>query len=65
MTSGGCSPAPRRRTPRLSLEDDSLAEFSGGANGTQPPVDATLVGPLNPQGAFSDQGDNSAHQRLP
>jgi len=50
-----------RTTPAhstLSLEGDSLAEFSGGANGTQPPVDAMLVGPLNPQGAFSDQGDN-------
>jgi uncharacterized heparinase superfamily protein len=50
-----------RTTPAhstLSLEEDSLAEFSGMANGSQPPVDATLVGPLNPQGAFSDQGDN-------
>jgi uncharacterized heparinase superfamily protein len=50
-----------RTTPAhstLSLEDDSLAEFSGGANGTEPPVDAALVGPMNPQGAFSDQGDN-------
>jgi len=50
-----------RSTPAhstLSLEDDSLAEFSGAANGTQPPADATLVGPVNPQGAFSDQGDN-------
>ena len=50
-----------RTTPAhstLSLEEDSLAEFSAGANGTQPRPDATLIGPLNPQGAFSDQGDN-------
>jgi uncharacterized heparinase superfamily protein len=50
-----------RTTPAhstLSLEEDSLAEFSGMANGAEPPADATLSGPLNPQGAFSDQGDN-------
>jgi uncharacterized heparinase superfamily protein len=50
-----------RSTPAhstLSLEDDSLAEFSGHTNGSQPAVDATLIGPMNPQGAFSDQGDN-------
>jgi uncharacterized heparinase superfamily protein len=50
-----------RSTPAhstLSFEDDSLAEFTGAANGSQPSVDATLIGPLNPQGAFSDQGDN-------
>jgi uncharacterized heparinase superfamily protein len=51
-----------RTTPAhstLSFEDDSLAEFSGAAaNGTEPPADATLVGPVNPQSAFSDQGDN-------
>ncbi len=50
-----------RSTPAhstLSLEDDSLAEFSIPANGAEPPPDATLSGPLNPQGAFSDQGDN-------
>jgi uncharacterized heparinase superfamily protein len=42
----------------LSFEDDSLAEFVGGTNGTQPPIDAPLSGPANAQGAFSDQGDN-------
>ncbi len=50
-----------RTTPAhstLSLEEDSLAEFAGHANGAQPPADATLTGPINPQGAFSDQGDN-------
>ena len=50
-----------RTTPAhstLSLEEDSLAEFNGMANGAQPPADATLSGPINPQGAFSDQGDN-------
>ncbi|MEZ5828037.1 MAG: heparinase II/III family protein [Hyphomicrobiales bacterium] len=50
-----------RSTPAhstLSLEDDSLAEFSAPTNGAQPPVDAQLVGPVNPQAAFSDQGDN-------
>jgi uncharacterized heparinase superfamily protein len=50
-----------RTTPAhstLSLEEDSLAEFSAGSNGAQPAPDATLIGPLNPQGAFSDQGDN-------
>ncbi len=50
-----------RTTPAhstLSLEEDSLAEFNGMVNGAQPPADATLSGPINPQGAFSDQGDN-------
>ncbi len=50
-----------RSTPAhstLSLEDDSLAEFGATANDGQPAIDAQLVGPLNPQGAFSDQGDN-------
>jgi uncharacterized heparinase superfamily protein len=50
-----------RTTPAhstLSLEEDSLAEFRAGANGAEPAADATMVGPLNPQGAFSDQGDN-------
>ncbi len=50
-----------RTTPAhstLSLEEDSLAEFSLPSNGEEPAVDTTLSGPLNPQGAFSDQGDN-------
>jgi uncharacterized heparinase superfamily protein len=50
-----------RTTPAhstLSLEDDSLAEFADSTNAGQPGADATLVGPANPQGAFSDQGDN-------
>jgi len=50
-----------RATPAhstLSLEEDSLAEFSIPSNGGEPAVDAALSGPLNPQGAFSDQGDN-------
>lgn len=50
-----------RSTPAhstLSLEEDSLAEFSIPSNGGEPAVDATLSGPLNPQAAFSDQGDN-------
>jgi uncharacterized heparinase superfamily protein len=50
-----------RTTPAhstVSLEEDSLAEFSGAANGLQPAADTTLVGPVNPQAAFSDQGDN-------
>jgi uncharacterized heparinase superfamily protein len=50
-----------RSTPAhstLTFEDDSLAEFSGASNGSQPPIDATLVGPANAQGSFSDQGDN-------
>jgi len=50
-----------RTTPAhstLSLEEDSLAEFSTGPNGAQAGADATLIGPVNPQGAFSDQGDN-------
>jgi len=50
-----------RTTPAhstLSLEEDSLAEFSGMANGSQPAADAALLGPVKPLGAFSDQGDN-------
>jgi uncharacterized heparinase superfamily protein len=50
-----------RTTPAhstLSLENDSLAEFTVSANASRPAVDATLVGPASPQGAFSDQGDN-------
>ncbi|MHA1517577.1 MAG: heparinase II/III family protein [Alphaproteobacteria bacterium] len=50
-----------RTTPAhstLSLEEDSLAEFRASANGAQRAPDATLIGPLNPQGAFSDQGNN-------
>lgn len=50
-----------RTTPAhstLSFEDDSLAEFNVAAGHNEPAADATLVDPANPQGAFSDQGDN-------
>ena len=49
-----------RTTPAhstLSLEDDSLAEFDTKGEEAEPEADATLSGPLNPQGAFSDQGE--------
>ena len=49
-----------RTTPAhstLSLEDDSLAEFAVAREGAEPEPDAALIGPLNPQGAFSDQGE--------
>jgi uncharacterized heparinase superfamily protein len=49
-----------RTTPAhstLSLEDDSLAEFDTKGEEPEPEADATLSGPLNPQGAFSDQGE--------
>jgi uncharacterized heparinase superfamily protein len=49
-----------RTTPAhstLSLEDDSLAEFKLTSEDAEPEADAILIGPLNPQGAFSDQGE--------
>ena len=49
-----------RTTPAhstLSLEDDSLAEFTMPAAGGEPAADTTLEGPVNPQGAFFDQGE--------
>ena len=49
-----------RTTPAhstLSLEEDSLAEFEAATEDGEPEADATLIGPLNPQGAFSDQGE--------
>ncbi|BAQ15831.1 heparinase II/III family protein [Methyloceanibacter caenitepidi] len=49
-----------RTTPAhstLSLEDDSLAEFELASEDAEPEADAALIGPLNPQGAFSDQGE--------
>ena len=51
-----------RSTPAhstLSFEDSSSADFTvDGANGGAPANDSPLLGPLNGQAAFSDQGDN-------
>jgi uncharacterized heparinase superfamily protein len=50
-----------RTTPAhstLSLEDASSADFTVTGPGGLPAIDSPLLGPLNAQGAFSDQGDN-------
>jgi uncharacterized heparinase superfamily protein len=50
-----------RTTPghsTLSLEDGSSADFAVTGPGGLPAIDSPLLGPLNAQAAFSDQGDN-------